>query len=182
MEVDRDRAEVVATVIRFWQAYERKDLAALSNMLTAADDSTFFGSDAAEVVKTRREWEELMQNDWQLFEKTKFGEPRNIAVQISADKQLASIVYEVTDISLVEGKNIESLDRFAITMRKEGGSRRTQWEQQRRRDTCPRPFGKIHRAIIGTPKTGWNTVVQRVDAAKVPLRSLGVFKAKLVII
>ena len=122
MEVDRDRAEVVATVIRFWQAYERKDLAALSNLLTTADDFTFFGSDAAEVVKTRPGWEELMQNDWQLFETIRFGEPRNIAVQISADKQLASIVYEVTDISLVEGKNIESLDRFAITMRKEGGA------------------------------------------------------------
>lgn len=122
MEVDRDKAEVVATVIRFWQAYERKDLAALSNMLTTADDFTFFGSDAAEVVKTRPEWEELMRNDWQLFETTRFGKPRNIAVQISADKQLASIVYEVTDISLVEGKNIESLDRFAMTMRMEGGA------------------------------------------------------------
>jgi ketosteroid isomerase-like protein len=121
MEVDRDRAEVVATVIRFWQAYERKDLAALSNMLTTADDFTFFGSDAAEVVKTRPEWGELMRNDWQVFETIRFEEPRNIAVQISADKQLASIVYEVTDISLVEGKNIESLDRFAMTMRKEGG-------------------------------------------------------------
>src|SRR5207245_9866135 len=90
MEVDRDRAEIVATVILFWQAYERKDLAALSNMLTAADDFTFFGGDAAEVVKTRRVWEELMQNDWQLFEKTKFGEPRNIAVPISTEKQLCS--------------------------------------------------------------------------------------------
>jgi len=122
MEVDRDRAEVVATVIRFWQAYERKDLAALSNMLTAADDFTFFGSDAAEVVKTRREWEELMRNDWQLFETIRFGEPRNIAVQISRDRHLASIVYEVTDISMVEGKNIESLDRFAMTLRKEDGA------------------------------------------------------------
>jgi ketosteroid isomerase-like protein len=121
MEVDRDRAEVVATVTRFWQTYERKDLAALSNMLTTADDFTFFGSDVAEVVKTRREWEELMRNDWQLFETIRFGEPRNIAVQMSADKQLASIVYEVTDISLVEGKKIESLDRFAMTMRKEAG-------------------------------------------------------------
>lgn len=121
MEVDRDRAEVVATVTRFWQTYERKDLAALSNRLTAADDFTFFGSDVAEVVKTRREWEELMRNDWQLFETIRFGEPRNIAVQMSADKQLASIVYEVTDISLVEGKKIESLDRFAMTMRKEAG-------------------------------------------------------------
>jgi ketosteroid isomerase-like protein len=121
MEVDRDRAEVVATVTRFWQTYERKDLAALSNMLTTADDFTFFGSDVAEVVKTRREWEELVRNDWQLFETIRFGEPRNIAVQMSADKQLASIVYEVTDISLVEGKKIESLDRFAMTMRKEAG-------------------------------------------------------------
>ncbi len=121
MEVDRDRAEVVATVTRFWQTYERKDLAALSNMLTTADDFTFFGSDVAEVVKTRREWEELMRNDWQLFETIRFGEPRNIAVQMSADKQLASIVYEVTEISLVEGKKIESLDRFAMTVRKEAG-------------------------------------------------------------
>jgi SnoaL-like domain len=104
MDIDRDRAEVVATVIRFWQAYERKDLATLSTMLTTGDDFMFFGSDAAEVVKTRREWEELMRNDWQLFESIKFGEPRNIAVQISRDRQLASIVYEVTDISMVEGK------------------------------------------------------------------------------
>ena len=122
MGIDRDRAEVVATVVRFWQAYERKDLATLSSMLTTADDFTFFGSDAAEVVKTRREWEELMRNDWQLFETIRFGEPRNIAVQISADKQLASIVYEVTDISLVEDRHIESLDRFGMTMRKEGGA------------------------------------------------------------
>jgi len=122
MEVDRDRAEVVATVMRFWQAYERKDLAALSNMLTAADDFIFFGSDAAEVVRTRGKWEELMRNDWQLFETIRFAEPRNIAVQMSADKQLASIVYEVTDFSLVEGKKIESLDRFAMTMRKEAGA------------------------------------------------------------
>jgi ketosteroid isomerase-like protein len=43
MESDRDKAEVVATVVRFWQAYERKDLATLSNMLTTADDFTFFG-------------------------------------------------------------------------------------------------------------------------------------------
>jgi ketosteroid isomerase-like protein len=122
MESDRDKAEVVATVVRFWQAYERKDLATLSNMLTTADDFTFFGSDAAEVVKTRREWEDLMRNDWQFFETIRFGEPSNIAIQISADKQLASIMYEVTDISLVGGKNVESLDRFAMTMRKENGA------------------------------------------------------------
>jgi ketosteroid isomerase-like protein len=122
MESDRDKAEVVATVVRFWQAYERKDLATLSNMLTTADDFTFFGSDAAEVVMTRREWEDLMQNDWQLFETIRFGVPSNVAIQISADKQLASIMYEVTDISLVGGKNVESLDRFAMTMRKENGA------------------------------------------------------------
>jgi ketosteroid isomerase-like protein len=122
MDIHRDRADVVATVIRFWQAYERKDLATLSTMLTTGDDFMFFGSDAAEVVKTRREWEELMRNDWRLFETIRFGEPRNISVQISRDRQLASIVYEVTDISMVEGKNIESLDRFAMTMRKEDGA------------------------------------------------------------
>src|SRR5207253_10579849 len=92
MEVDRDRAKVLATVIRFWQAYERKDLAALSNMLTTADDFTFFGSDAAEVVKTRPEWEELMRNDWQLFETIRFGQPSDMEDPWGADNQADRIL------------------------------------------------------------------------------------------
>ena len=119
--IDREKGEVAATLVKFWQAYERKNLAAMSGMLTASSDFTFFGSDAAEVTRSRHDWEYLMQKDWQLFETTKFGEPRNLAIQISDDRNLASAVYEVQDVSLIEGKNVESLDRFAITMRKENG-------------------------------------------------------------
>jgi hypothetical protein len=93
----------------------------MSGLLTHSSDLTFFGSDAAEVIKTRRDWEDLMRNDWQLFESTKFGEPRNLAIQISDDRKLASAVYEVQDVSIVDGKSVESLDRFAVTMRKESG-------------------------------------------------------------
>ena len=60
MDIDRDKAEVVASLVRFWQAYERRDLATMSEMLTTSSDFTFFGSDAAEVVRTRRDWEELI--------------------------------------------------------------------------------------------------------------------------
>ncbi len=94
---------------------------AMSGMLTASSDFTFFGSDAAEVTRSRHDWEYLMQKDWQLFETTKFGEPRNLAIQISDDRKLASAVYEVQDVSLIEGRTVESTDRFAITMRKENG-------------------------------------------------------------
>lgn len=94
----------------------------LSGLLTNSSDLTFFGSDAAEVIKTRRDWEDLMRNDWQLFESTQFGEPRNLAIQISDDRKLASAVYEVQDVSIVDGKRVESLDRFAVTMRKERGA------------------------------------------------------------
>ena len=76
---------------------------AMSGMLTASSDFTFFGSDAAEVTRSRHDWEYLMQKDWQLFETTKFGEPRNLAIQISDDRKLASAVYEVQDVSLIEG-------------------------------------------------------------------------------
>jgi len=117
---EKDKAEVIATLIKFWQAYERKDLTMMSGLLTTSSDFTFFGSDAAEVVKSRRDWEDLMQNDWLLFETTKFGEPRNLAIQVSDDGKLASAVYEVPDVSLVEGKSAHSLDRFAMTLRKEG--------------------------------------------------------------
>jgi hypothetical protein len=60
VDIDRDKAEVVASLVRFWQAYERRDLATMSEMLTTSSDFTFFGSDAAEVVRTRRDWEELI--------------------------------------------------------------------------------------------------------------------------
>lgn len=60
-----------------------------------------------------------MRNDWQLFESTKFGEPRNLAIQVSDDGKLGSAVYEVPDVSVVDGKSVESLDRFAVTLRNE---------------------------------------------------------------
>jgi hypothetical protein len=94
----------------------------MSGMLTNSSDPTFFGSDAAEVIKTRRDWEDLMRNDWQLFESTRFGEPRNLAIQVSDDGKLASAVYEVPDVSVADGKSVESLDRFAVTMRNESGA------------------------------------------------------------
>ena len=115
--MEREKSEVAATLVKFWQAYERKNLAAMSGMLTASSDFTFFGSDAAEVTRSRHDWEYLMQKDWQLFETTKFGEPRNLAIQISDDRKLASAVCEVQDVSLIEGR----IDRFAITMRRENG-------------------------------------------------------------
>ncbi len=116
---DRDKAEIAATLLGFWQAYERKDLANMLAMLTNSSDLTFFGSDAAEVIKTSNDWAALMQNDWQLFESTKFAEPRNLAIQVSDDGKLASAVYEVSGVSVVEGRSVESLDRFAMTLRKE---------------------------------------------------------------
>ena len=115
--IDREKGEVAATLVKFWQAYERKNLAAMSGMLTASSDFTFFGSDAADATRSRHDWEYLMQKDWQLFETTKFGEPRNLAIQISDDRKLASAVCEVQDVSLIEGR----IDRFAITMRRENG-------------------------------------------------------------
>src|SRR5262249_49330500 len=119
INIKREKAELLSTIARFWQAYERKELATMSAVLTTSTDLTFFGSDAAEVIRTRQDWENLMRNDWQLFESTKFGEPRTLAIQISEDGKLASAVYEVSDVSLIEGKSVDSLDRFALTLRKE---------------------------------------------------------------
>jgi SnoaL-like domain len=91
----------------------------MSGVLTPSSNFFFLGSDGAEVIRSRREWESLMRNDWQLFESTKSGEPRNLSIQVSDDGKLASAVFEVLYVSIVDGREIESLDRFAITMRKE---------------------------------------------------------------
>src|SRR5207244_11577969 len=115
-----NKAVTLRRTIRSSQANKREHIPTMSETLTKSSNLTSLGSDAAEVVTTRSEWETLMRNDSQLFETTRFGEPRNLAIQISDNGKVGSIVYEVPDISLVEGKSIESLDRFAMTMRKEG--------------------------------------------------------------
>lgn len=117
--LSREKAEVAARLVSFWEAYERKDLAAMSSMF--GDSLIFFGSDAAEVIESPHEWERLVENDWRLFETTKFGTPAHLTIEVSDDGTLAGAYYEVIDVSTVENKRVESLDRFAMTMRKENG-------------------------------------------------------------
>ena len=113
-DLANEKLVVQATATRFWKAYEQKDYA-------TAGELTFFGTDSAEVIKSLAQWEALMKNDWELFDSTHFGDPQNVSIQVSSHGELASLVYEVPDVSLVEGKQVESLDRFAMTLIKENG-------------------------------------------------------------
>jgi len=120
-DLANEKLVVQATVTKFWKAYEQKDLATITKLLSTSGELTFFGTDSAEVIKSLAQWEALMKNDWKLFDSTHFGDPQNVSIQLSSHGELASLVYEVPDVSLVEGKQVESLDRFAMTLIKENG-------------------------------------------------------------
>jgi SnoaL-like domain len=120
-DLANEKLVVQATVTRFWKAYEQKDLTTITKLLSTSGELTFFGTDSAEVIKSLAQWEALMKNDWKLFDSTHFGDPQNVSIQVSNHGELASLVYEVPDVSLVEGTQVESLDRFAMTLIKENG-------------------------------------------------------------
>lgn len=120
-EAAQEKIAVQAAVAGFWRAYERKDLSTMTGLLSKSKDFIFFGTNSSEVITNVARWEALMKSDWALFESTRFEEPRNLGIQLSADGKLASIVYEALDASVEGGKEINSLDRFALTLRKEDG-------------------------------------------------------------
>jgi hypothetical protein len=52
---------VQAPVTKFWKAYEQKDLATITKLLSNVRELTFFGTDSAEVIKSLAQWEVLMK-------------------------------------------------------------------------------------------------------------------------
>ena len=60
-DLANEKLVVQAPVTKFWKAYEQKDLATITKLLSNVRELTFFGTDSAEVIKSLAEWEALMK-------------------------------------------------------------------------------------------------------------------------
>lgn len=120
-EQAREKMAVEAVVAGFWKAHETKDARSMNRFLTASPDFLFFGSDSAEVIRTRAQWEAQKRDDVQLFESLRCGALKNFSVLIDERGEFATALGEIPLDVQTGGEGSHSLDRFALVMTKEQG-------------------------------------------------------------
>ena len=121
VDIAKEKEAIKSVIASFSQAYQAKDLAGITKLVSSSGEFLFFGTDSAEVMKSKADFEAQMNNDWQVFETAKLGEPRNLAIQVSNDGQLAFAVWETTLDATVGGQASQALVRFADGFKKEDG-------------------------------------------------------------
>lgn len=120
-EIATEKKAIESAVSGFWKAYESRDMAAVSKSLTSTGELLFFGTDSAEVIRSREQWETQVQHDWELFQTLKVGDLRNLSILLSDDARLGSAVCEIPMQMTVGGQESHALFRYAATLRKEAG-------------------------------------------------------------
>ena len=121
VDTAKEKQAIESAITKFGKAYESKDLSTMTTLLSTSGELMWFGTDSAEVIKSVAQWETQMKNDWQVFESVKFGEVRNLSIQVASDGQLASAVYEVPLDMTIGGQLSHALFRFGCALKKENG-------------------------------------------------------------
>jgi ketosteroid isomerase-like protein len=120
-EIAREKAAVTNAIWQLDKAYSAKDTA---GVLAGAPDSgaiLYFGTDSAEVMRSRADYLAQMRADWALMDSVKFGPFRNIDVLMSANGDVASVVAEQAADAYVGKQHQHSFWRFARGLKKMNG-------------------------------------------------------------
>jgi len=121
-QVAQEKEAIKNVIANYHKGYETKDHNVFKNLISSTADFMFFGSDVAEVIKSSAEMDTQKEYDFQLFESAKFGELQHLAIQVSSDGSLASVVYQVPLEMRMGGQTSSSMFRLAFTFRKEDGA------------------------------------------------------------
>jgi len=112
---------IKSQIEQFVKAYEARDIELALGFISTAEDLLVFGTDQAEVITSRSDFEKQLTDDMQLFESIKSGERKSLSIQISNCGDLASAYYELPFEVTVSGETSTFLLRFAQTFRNEHG-------------------------------------------------------------
>ena len=84
-EIVTEKKAIESVVSGFWKAYESRDAAAVLKSITSNSDLLFFGTDSAEVIRSKAQWETQVKNDWELFQTLKVGDPEMSVLPMTVD-------------------------------------------------------------------------------------------------
>ncbi len=94
-QINTEKNVIIARIESFIVSYQKKDLSTILSMLSSSNDFLFFGSDLAEIVKSKADFQNQLIQDWKLFESIQFGDLRNVDILISNSGDFANSIFEV---------------------------------------------------------------------------------------
>lgn len=120
-EITTEKQAITEQITSLLNAYELRD-PALSIEILSSEELLCFGTDAAEVIRTKDQWNDQITNDLQLIESMKFGTLQNLTINVSETGDLAASLFEVRAELESFGESSNSLIRFSNTWKKEDDS------------------------------------------------------------
>lgn len=92
-QIELEKQKVKETIEAYHKASEDKDFGAIVE--TLADEVIFFGSDSSEVIKSFADFKRLINEQWEVYDKTEYGEISDLYIQMDNQATLASVIYGV---------------------------------------------------------------------------------------
>ncbi len=117
----------------FLVSYQNKNLSTILSMLSSSKDFFFFGSDLAEINKSKSDFQNQLVQDWKLFDSIEFGEIKNINTVISKFGDFANAVFEVPMKVVISKIPSSFMIRLVLCFNKEVGI----WKIQQRLMSVP---------------------------------------------
>lgn len=117
-----DEKGAFETVKHFLEGYSQRNVEACMSLISAAKPILLFGTNENEVFKTPDDVRSALKSDFEGMIHIHWGEHRHFHVE--AQSTFASVLLELPISYQVEGKEHETLFRYALTLVKEDG----QWK------------------------------------------------------
>jgi hypothetical protein len=116
-EIAKEKQAIINVMKEYNKATEEKSWSKL--VPTLASEVIFFGTDSNEVIKTFDEYKEKIMNQWNLFDKQKYGDMTDISIMMDKNATFASIIYGVPFDVTVVIKSAHLYLRMQRTLKKE---------------------------------------------------------------
>lgn len=118
LEIENEKNLVKQVMEDYHRASEEKSFGKIVE--TLADEVIFFGTDSSEVIKTFADFKKAIEKQWQDYDAVKYGELRDVSIQMDDNATIASIIYGVNADFIRSGVTYNYYLRIARVLRKKG--------------------------------------------------------------
>lgn len=118
-ELDAEKKGIKDVMNLYYRASEEKNFAKMVE--TLASEIYFFGSDSAEVIKEFSDFKKKMMNQWNMFDKMKYGEMTDVFIQMDNQATVASIIHGIPFEITIGDRTVHLFLRVARNLKKEKG-------------------------------------------------------------
>lgn len=92
-EIEQEKAKIKDVIMKYNKANEEKNFKDIMSVLS--DDVIFFGTDSSEIITNIGEFKNSIDRQWLEYESIKYGDLRDVSIQIDPRASVATIIFGV---------------------------------------------------------------------------------------